>query len=149
MVGTTSQTIKTKYFGSIEATKTGSTFNVTVKGLDSSVKKVIVTKFSASNRAKIKYVSTAINSDRSATSSLVATDITSTVESGYYYLQFHLKDGSDNTLETANCNIVFNKSYVKPSYNVDPYNITQNGSYVVVVTDLAGNQTKKEFTLKK
>ncbi len=149
VISSINKTIKTRYFERAEATKIGEKFTIKLYGIDSAVKQIVTTKFSASNRNNIKYGSININSDRSATASLVATDITSSVETGYYYLQLFMKGDSDTTLDTVNCNIIFNTNYVKPTNNIDPYSITQNGFYEITVTDLAGNITKKCFTLKK
>ena len=120
-----------------------------MQGLEPEIKYVSITEFSASNRNNITYLNGVINSDRSVNAKLVATDITPTVEKGYYYLQFHLKNSSDQTIDLVNCNIIFNTNYVKPNSEVDPYNITQNGYYDIIVYDLAGNETKKSFTLQK
>lgn len=148
-ISSANKTIKTRYFERAEATKEGEKFTIKLYGIDSAVKKILTTKFSASNRNNIKYGAININSDRSATASIVATDITSKLETGYYYLQLVMKGDSDVTIDTVNCNIIFNTNYVKPKNSVDPYSITQNGFYEITVTDLAGNVIKKSFTLKK
>ena len=80
---------------------------------------------------------------------LVATDLTSTVESGYYYLQFVLKDDADNTLDEISCNIMLNSTYDNSDETIDPYLITSNGKYEIIVTDLAGNETRKNITINK
>ena len=148
VLDTVSQKIKTRYFDNIIANKEGKKFTVTLQGLEPEVKNAIVTKFSASNRNNIIYEGPKIQSDRSVTSSLVATELTQTVENGYYYIQFHLKDGNDQTIDLVGCNIIFNTNYVETDMSINPYNITQKGYYEVRVYDLAGNETKKEFTIK-
>ena len=146
---TATKQIKTGYFVSMSATKEGGTFTATVYGLEPEVDHVSITKFAASDRNNIKYSSANIKSDRSVSSSLVATSITNTIETGYYYLQFHLKNASDQTIDIVGCNIIFGTNYVKPTSDVDPENITQNGIYEIIVTDLAGNITSKSFTIQK
>ena len=146
---TASKQMKTGYFESMSATKEGGTFNVTMYGIEPEITHAIIARFSASNRNNVKYTTVNINSDRSITAKLVATDLTSTIETGYYYLQFHLKRPGDETVDLIGCNIIFGTNYVKPVSDVDPENITQNGTYEIIVTDLAGNITKKSFTIQK
>lgn len=149
ILGTVTKKIKTRYFDKLIANKEGKTFNVTVQGLEPEITDVVITKFSASNRDNITYVGGNINSDRSVSAKLVATDITQTLENGYYYLQFHLKKEFDQTIDVVSCYIIFNTNFIKENYKIDPYNITQNGYYEIKAYDLAGNKTERMFTITK
>jgi len=143
------KTIKTRYFEKLVANKESETFSVTLYGLEPEITNVAVTEFSASDRTNITYLGAKIKSDRSVSAKLNAKSITPTLETGYYYLQFHLKNSSDQTIDLVNCNIIFGTKYEKNNLEIDPYNIIQNGNYEIIVTDFAGNETKKNFVLKK
>ena len=149
VIGNTSKSIKTRHFESAEATKTNDTFTITFYGFDPSIKRVITKRYSASDRDNIKYETIGVKSDRSLTASIVATDVTPTIETGYYYLQVYLKGDNDDTIDNILCCIIFNTTYVKPNSLVDPYNLNQNGYYELMVTDLAGNITMKNLTIRK
>ena len=146
---TVTRGIKTKLFSKIEATKNNSgTFTVTVYGIDSSIDRVALVSFW--NGTNHVYAGANINSNRSVTTTFTAQAVTGSVQSGYYYFHVQLYDNERGGLiDTACCNIIFNQSYNGGGSTQNLYNLTSNGNYQIIVTDLAGNQTEKCVTIKK
>lgn len=147
---TVTRNIKTKMFSSIVAEKNSSgTFRVTLYGIDSSIDNVVAVGYTNGNNQKASYPS--INSNRSVTVNFSAQEITGTLQSGYYYFHLQLYDNDKGgVVDTACCNIIFNQTYTETTTTtLNPYNLTSNGNYQIIVTDLAGNKTTKSITISK
>lgn len=146
---TATRGIKTKFYSNITGTKNSSgTFAVTVSGIDSSIDSVVAVAFTDSSGKNITYPS--IKSDRTVSVTFKAQAVTENIQSGYYYFHLQFFDNG-NYVETACCNIMFkNSSSSSSSPSGDTiYNLTENGNYHIIVTDLAGNKTEKYITIKK
>ena len=142
-----SQTIKTKYFSSINLEKGKDNVKITLNGIDSIVKKAYGVGFIDTNNPKYKDVS--IDSDRKLTVEFSAYEFGNVISNGYYFFHIYLQDINGNTLEVACCNVIFGTSYNKSSENIDVHNLTKNGNYQIIVTDLAGNKTEKNIIINK
>lgn len=143
-----SRNIKTKYFSNIETEKCEDTFIVTLYGIGSKVDSAYGVGFTNSNNQK--YIPASINSDRSLTIKFSALDITEKLQNGYYYFHIHLFDNESNSvIEFVCCNVIFNQNYVESENTLNPYSLTSNGNYQLIVTDLAGNITEKNITISK
>lgn len=146
---TATRGIKTKLYSKITGNKNSSgTFSVTVSGIDSSIDSVVAVAFTDSSGKNITYPS--IKSDRTVSVTFKAQAVTENIQSGYYYFHLQFFDNG-NHVETACCNIMFkNSSSSSSSLSGDTiYNLTANGNYHIIVTDLAGNKTEKYITIKK
>ena len=142
--------VKTKFCKTITGTRndTNKTFNIKITGIDSKIKSATCVGFVDSNTHKSQNVS--IKSDRSLSYTFSALNITSTLQNGYYYFHVQLWDANKKLVETICCNIIFNTNYIEgTSTNIDPYILTKNGNYQIIVTDLAGNKTEKNIVIKK
>ena len=149
VLSTLTRDVKTKYCTEINGVRndTNKTFTINLRGIDSRIKSATCVGFIDSNTHKSKNVS--ISSDRSLTYTFKALDITSTLQSGYYYFHVQLWDASQKLVETICCNIIFNSNYVVNNKALDPYDININGNYQIIVTDFAGNVTEKNIILNK
>lgn len=146
-----SKTVKTKCFTGITAGKNGDNFNVTITGIDSRVNIGYCALWHAGTTTQ-KFSYPTMNSDRSISLSFNAYDVDGTKNSGYYYFHLQLFSNSDSSLNEVICmNIKFDGiTYVKSGFPViDPNNLTYNGNYEIIVTDLAGNQTIKNCKIAK
>ena len=146
---TVTRDIKTKMFSKIEATKNNTgAFDVTVYGIDSSVDKAVAIGFTDASNHTTSYP--AINDNRSVNVSFSAQAITGSLQSGYYYFHIQLYNNGV-VVDTVCCNIIFNQTYTESTEDIsqDLYNLTSDGNYQIVVTDLAENKTEKCITIEK
>jgi hypothetical protein len=144
---TKSRSLRTKYFSTVVGEKGTNTFKVTVYGIDNRVEKLIAIGYTNSNNQKNYYPS--INSDRSVTFTFSATEVTGSLQSGYYYFHIQMFDSTYSTLyDTLCCNVIFGTKYTNTAQKIDPYKLTTAGNYQIIVTDFAGNKTEKNIIIK-
>lgn len=144
---TATRGIKTKLYSKITGNKNSSgTFSVTVSGIDSSIDSVIAVAFTDSSGKSITYPK--IKSDRSVSVTFATNAVTENIENGYYYFHLQLFDNGVH-VDTACCNIIFKSSSTSSLSGNSLYNLTTNGNYHIIVTDLAGNKAEKYITIKK
>ncbi len=144
---TATRNIKTKLFSKITGTKNSSgTFAVTVSGIDSNIDSAIAVAFTNSSGKNMTYPK--IKSDNSISVTFATNAVTENIEEGYYYFHLQFFDNG-NHVETACCNIIFKTSDTSNSSGNTLYNLTTNGNYHIIVTDLAGNKTEKYIIIKK
>lgn len=152
VLATKTRGIKTRLYSKLEGTKSSSgTFSYTVYGLDSSIDKVEAIAFT--NNGNKVFQSPSINSDRSVKVTTTAQSITGTLQNGYYYFHLQLYDNEKGgVVETVCFNVKFNENFVESTDNsssIDVNNLTSNGNYQIIVTDLAGNKSEKTITISK
>ena len=145
---TYSKTIKTKMFEEVSTEKTENNFSVFLSGIDSRVTNVICTEYKESDRNDIKYTSILVSSDGTLKANLNALSISEEILDENYYLQIHMKDGNDNTLDKLTFVVKFKEEF-NNEYNINPYYLDKNGEYIITVTDLAKNETKINFIIEK
>ena len=124
-------------------------FTFTVYGIDPSIDSVTAVGFTNQNNRIYQYPS--IKSDRSVSVNFSGQTITGNLQTGYYYFHLQLYDNGQ-VVDAVCCNVKFYENYIEPTENsgkVDLYNLTSNGNYQILVTDLAGNQTEKLITISK
>lgn len=144
---TATRGIKTKLYSKVNGNKNASgTFSVTVSGIDSSIDSVIAVAYTNNNNKHMTYPS--IKSDRSLSVTFKAQAVTESIQSGYYYFHLQLFDNG-NHVDTVCCNVIFKNSSSSSSAGNTLYNLTTNGNYNIIVTDLAGNKTEKYIVIKK
>lgn len=143
------KSIKTKCFKSISTKKEGDNFYVKIYGIDSRVSAGYLCLWKQNSSIQ-KYSYPQINADRSMELSFNAYDVDGNKSYGYYYFHLQLFNNSDSNLnEIVVMNVIFNEFYTKiDDDNLDPYNLNRNGNYEIIVTDLAGNISKKNCIIK-
>lgn len=152
VLATKTRGIKTRLYSKLEGTKSSSgTFSYTVYGLDSSIDKVEAIAFTNAGNKVFQYPS--ISSNRNVRVTTSAQSITGTLQSGYYYFHLQLYDNEKGgVVETVCFNVKFNENFVESddtSSSINVNNLTTNGNYQIVVTDLAGNKSEKTITISK
>lgn len=150
ILDTITRSVKTKSFSSISAQKEGDNFYVKISGIDSRMNVGYCCLWNANSNNQ-KYSYPVMNSDRSIELSFNAYDVDGTKCSGYYYFHLQLFSTSDSSLdEIVVMNVLFdNSKYIKfDDDNLNPEQLYNSGKYEITVTDLAGNQTKKNCTIK-
>lgn len=147
VIETQTKNVKTKYFSSINLEKSSTAAKITLSGIDSRVVKAYGVGFIDTNNPKYKDIT--INSDRSLTVEFSAYEFGNTISNSYYYFHVNLLDTNGNILEVVCCNVIFGTSYTKGSESININNLTQNGNYQIIVTDLAGNVTEKNIVISK
>lgn len=145
---TVSKEIKTKSFSDISSTKTKDSFSVTIHGIDSNIQDAVGIGFYEYNNQKI--IEGKIDSNRNLSFTFSALDLTSTIEDGYYFFHIHLMDKqTGEVVEIISCDVIFGTEYVEKENIKEIYNLKENGNYQIIATDLAGNSTEKNITIKK
>lgn len=152
VLDTKTRRIKTRLYSKLEGIKNSSgTFSYTVYGIDSSIDKVEAISFTNDSNKIFQFPS--INSNRSVTVTVSAQDITGTLQNGYYYFHLLLYDNEKGgVVDTVCFNVKFNENIIEStnsSSSIDVNNLTSNGNYQIIVTDFAGNETKKTITISK
>lgn len=141
--------VKTKHFKNLVAERSGDNFKVKITGIDDNVKIKYVCLWNQNSDTNRKKYYPTINSDRSIELSFNAYDVDGTKCKGYYYYHIELYDKATGTLKETICmNVIFGDTYQKfDDDNIAPYNLSRSGNYEIIVTDLAGNKTKKYCTI--
>ncbi len=145
-----SKVVKTKYFSNIVTNRVGDNFTAKISGIDSRVKVEYCALWNETVAPKFFYPT--IHPDGTLTIGFDAKDLTGITQKGYYY--FQVKFIGEGIEDFLSMNIMFGNYQVNPPFlasskEIDPYQLTENGYYQIIVTDLAGNRIEKNIQISK
>ncbi len=142
--------VKTKYYKGFKGERNGNIFKATITGIASNlyVEKVQLWNQNSETNRVTTYPK--IDSNGNLQISYNAYDVDGKICNGYYYFHVVLFDKTTNKhIDTICINVMFGEHFVKTDDdNIDPYKLYKSGNYELIVTDLAGNVTKKNITIK-
>lgn len=148
IIATATETVTTRCFRRLYTTKTEDTFNVEITKLNNEVSLGKCAVWYEGCGTKIS-INPTINSDRTVNFSFNAYQIDGKKSSEYYYIELPFISSTNKNLnQVLRMNIKFDENYAGDAQYIDQNNLDKNGEYEITVTDVAGNQTTKNCTIK-
>lgn len=135
----------TSFYGSIVSTKNDEKFSATFKNLDSSVKKIRYAVWNYYEESNVRWYDATISNNSAVINCLPF----NTNYYASYVVHAYMYDANNNVLDVLGFSIDFKTNHTpsKPT-EIDKYQLTQNGNYQIIVSDLAGNKTIYEIKVK-